>query len=117
MKKGSCALLVALHLAGCTTLNRYPHGSEAIGSLQPGDRVTLSVDGTVRIFEVVSVSGGEVCGTKECASAEHVVSVERKEFSLLRTVGFIVLVGLIVAAGAAATSSGFNMSGASLWGR
>jgi hypothetical protein len=78
---------MALGLAGCTTPTPVPfaHGNPA-AVLQPGDEVRVCLkDGKTLDMRVTQVSSHGLCGAEECVRAAEITTVEKREFSPLRT--------------------------------
>jgi hypothetical protein len=100
MKKLICACIASLHLAGCTTLTTVPYsnGTFEKDPVRAGDRVVLKAGARVHDFEVASATREEICSRSECVRVEEIQSIERKEVSVLRTVGAIVIIAAIALA-------------------
>jgi hypothetical protein len=80
-------LVFTLCLAGCTTPTPVPFDdANPAAVLQAGDEVRLCLkDGKRLDMRITSVSTKGVCGSGECARAEDIATVEKREFSPLRT--------------------------------
>lgn len=93
-------LILALSLAGCTTPTPVPFDdANPAAVLQAGDEVRLCLkDGKKLEMRITSVSANGVCGSGECARVEDIASVEKREFSPMRTfflvMGFVGFLGI-----------------------
>ena len=91
MKKAFCILVVALHLAACTTLSTvgYPDGSFRAGDVHVGDNVVVTTASHQEFqFAVTSVSAGEICGAARCFDTREVAWVQRREIDWPRIAAF-----------------------------
>ena len=98
MKRLISVLVVMFHVAGCTTLTTVPYsqGTFEKDPVHQGDQVVLATTGGERRFEVTSVTPEQICGKDECVRAEAIESVERQEFSALKTAGAVAGIALAV---------------------
>lgn len=104
MKRKLCLTLMALHLAGCTTMNPVLHsGHDRTAALKVGDTIaTTGRDGRASRFEIVRTTADEVCGPEECVRRSDIVGLEVQEFSAWKTTLLVAGVAAFVALAAVA---------------
>jgi hypothetical protein len=123
MKRLMVLILTVCALEGCTTL--HPIGgtptelSQQIADgevLHPGDRVVITtVHGAKHKFTVRSVHDGAIYGDHDLVALNEVAKLQKREFSVGKTVVLVLVVlGIVGGIAAAASSSGvgYGLSGA-----
>jgi hypothetical protein len=123
MKRLMVLILTVCAVGGCTTL--HPIGgtpaelSQQIadgGVLHPGDRVVITtVHGTKHKFVVRSVHDGAIYGDHDLVPLNEIAKLQKREFSVGKTVVLVLVVlGIVGGIAAAASSSGvgYGLSGA-----
>jgi hypothetical protein len=95
-------IVVIIICTGCTTL-RPIEGSPAelrqrINSadlLKPGDRVRIvASDGSAHRFAIKSIEAGVIRGRSESVPVEQVVTLQRRQFSRVKTAALVIGIGL-----------------------
>jgi hypothetical protein len=88
---------MTLHVSGCTTLSVVPYGNGGSGQIREGERVVVTTPAGARELQVTKVSADEICENDQCVRSDQVERVERKEVSVLKTAGAVLMVTVLVA--------------------
>ena len=113
MRARICAtLLIAAHLAACTTLRPVELPRAGAGfAVAPGDALTITTSTGRRVqMDVERSSADEICGKGECVRVTEVSAIDRREMDTARSLwlvaGIVLFLGLVgAAAGSAAAMS------------
>lgn len=113
-----CIAVISLHVAGCTTVSTMQYTPQMVETnpVREGDTVKLTTnDHRILRFVVASVTPERVCSADQCVRSETIETVERTEFSAIKTVFFVLGLAFLAAAiGSLATSplsGGLSISG------
>ena len=94
-----CASIICL--VGCTTLRPIIDRSSELqqrivseGLVKPGDHLQIAtIDRKIHQLTVISIDANTIVGERESIAMNQIVSIERREFSLRRT---LTLVGVTI---------------------
>ena len=103
LRRAWCWIVVAIYLAGCTTLTHQPYaGGDPTTVLKPGDNAVISTASGSHKFKVVRATADEICGDEECVRAGQIEHVQTEQVSVWKTAavvaGIVLLVGLTAVA-------------------
>ena len=102
---------LAICLAGCTTLRPITYSSSELrhrivseALVKPGDHVRVqTIDLKVHQLTVISIDADNMVGERESIAIDQILSIERREFSLSRTLTLVgvtilgILIGIVAA--------------------
>jgi hypothetical protein len=90
-------LIIILACAGCTTLR--PLAGNPMEQLKAGDRVVIvTQDHLKHRFRVSSVDAGVVTGASQAVHIDQIVSVQRRQFSLGKTLALAAVIAGVAGA-------------------
>jgi hypothetical protein len=91
-------LIIILACAGCTTLQ--PLAGDPLQHLKVGDRVAIvTQDHLKHRFRVKSIDASVVTGASQTVPIDQIVSVQRRQFSLGKTLALVAVLAGVAAAG------------------
>jgi hypothetical protein len=113
MKSFVVASLIVCMIGGCTTLHPIANAPSDLsqhfgdgGVLQPGDRVIITtVAGAKHHLRIRSLRDGVIYGDHDSVPFSEIASIDRRDFSAVKTTILVVVILGVVGALAAAINS------------
>jgi hypothetical protein len=97
-------LIIILACAGCTTLQ--PLAGDPLQQLKVGDRVAIvTQDHLQHRFRVKSIDADAVIGASQTVQLDQIVSVQRRQFSLGKTLALAAVLAGVAGAAIYTTAS------------
>src|SRR5262249_53191256 len=79
MKQLTCAVVVALHLAGCSAMTSAPSTPQAVQAdpIKVGDKVVVTLKSQAKYqFVITSLGLDQICGSGQCVRTADITWIE-----------------------------------------
>jgi len=97
--RNSIVLVLIIQIAsGCTSFRPLPDEKNALEqTIKPGDKVrVITLHGQKMEFLVTQIANERIEGSRQGVAVDDIAKIERREFSVWKTVGLIASIALFI---------------------